>query len=1491
MSKPRGKVPRGPCHYFQRTGRCRRQDCPFAHDANPSNGTETPTSKSTERAPKAPCHFFQRTGRCGKQDCPYLHDPNMPKIVEDPNNAESLYHGWVRLLGSKTFHNNLKSDQMEKFLSDALRIFELGSSETIQQVIRELGDDRGLRRITQIVESTFGHTYSLHNLTFKTHCIPFLRIISHDEMRSSLVLERAVGTIYNIIYGPGGQRGIRFFKQVADYLSSVSGTEETDFFETALFAVTSAFFNTLNLNQSAGVQETFKDVVNTLNNCISNTESNNAYNFTYRFIHDELVRIKILLKMADEVPGSASALNSKTIPKHQYRMQIDGPGDKSQEGPRHDNDHSDISLIKILPTSDEIRSHRSEFLPQRSPDTPHHLEGISRVLDFQFRLLREDTSGQLREAVRIVQDSWAEVNEMDDMRGKGKVRKSNVHTIIYTNVRIEYVKVNFKDGLVLNASFDQPRKVRNLSDKARAEWWEKSRYLAAGSLLCLVDSARRSTFLVISHRVVKAKGFRQSWDIPQSNAPETGILDLAGDQHRAMVSLRFAGAISESDIQNIFKTVAGSETSAQVLVEFPGLLFASFNPILRSLQQVIKTVEFPFSRWIAPSPTIQYSPGPSPEYIDVPPPLYMTKPGIVLDLKSISGGNPLTFSVNQRLPIEDLKRTTSLDNGQCEALLACLSRELALIQGPPGTGKSYLGVQIVKVLLDNREKTKIGPIICVCYTNHALDQFLEHLLKEGATKIIRIGSRSKSEALEPLSLQMVAQKFPRTKMEKYEIAKGRTSLEEVEKEMAGVCSVLPNLNSPTALKEHLKENHPEAFLALFGNEPDGEGFKKAKKKGRGRHNDDYRSIDDWIQGREVRFTNTPLPDTNSPIDYLVKADVWGMSRVERMRIKEYWVEEMREQASIQLLQGSESHAAFRAALNTQYRESERRCLQDCHVIGVTTTGFAGHAETLRSLNAKVLICEEAAEVLESHTLTALLPKVEHAILIGDHLQLRPQIMNHDFSMENPRGGELYGLDTSFFERIAENERYDGKKFPVAKLDTQRRMHPSIASLIRNTLYPDLIDHSSTEKLPEVIGMARRLFWMDHRVLEAGADKMELIQTSHANEFEADMVVGLVRHLSRQGFYKRGEIAVITPYLRQLHVLRKKLGAMFEVVVGDKDQEQLDLEEEGGEGFEASPRLPVGPMQALNKGTLLNEVRVATVDNFQGEEAKIVVISLVRSNLDKKCGFLKTPNRINVLLSRAQHGMYIFGNAETSGGKKMWADVIKIFDKGSNIDTKLELRCTQHPETSIFVKEPEDFNLLSPEGGCNERCQWRLNCGHPCVKKCHSDMLHRIAPTRVDSPAEIASLAEVPCLVDIRALKVAGIAEKPWKGMGKHWSPSTMVNAKVFVGEDTPAANILVQKPVIPVTRANHAANLAKFGVNIHGVESSVVNRVPRAPSSVPGHVSIENRARCLVLFPAILYLVQRDAIETSPVDINVLQFAAKNVQARISVRSAAKKVT
>ena len=96
-----------------------------------------------------------------------------------------------------------------------------------------------------------------------------------------------------------------------------------------------------------------------------------------------------------------------------------------------------------------------------------------------------------------------------------------------------------------------------------------------------------------------------------------------------------------------------------------------------------------------------------------------------------------------------------------------LSKKLALVQVPPGTGKTFVGIQLVKALISNtcgNAKTDslrdaadaapplldmpsnpyspcVGPILIVCFTNHALDQFLEQLVAVGLTDLVRVGGR------------------------------------------------------------------------------------------------------------------------------------------------------------------------------------------------------------------------------------------------------------------------------------------------------------------------------------------------------------------------------------------------------------------------------------------------------------------------------------------------------------------------------------------------------------------------------------------------------------------------------------------------------------------------------------------------------------------------------------------------------------------------------
>lgn len=452
----------------------------------------------------------------------------------------------------------------------------------------------------------------------------------------------------------------------------------------------------------------------------------------------------------------------------------------------------------------------------------------------------------------------------------------------------------------------------------------------------------------------------------------------------------------------------------------------------------------------------------------------------------------------------------------------------------------------------------------------------------------------------------------KTKLEKTEAWRYHQALEENAQEVATLLRDIQHATSPEIVKRYLETFHTEHYYELYPDEE--EGWETVKS----RHDDTVRK---WLQ-------NTPAkPNTRTgprSVSRLLTAPTNQMSQEERRILYEHWIKEIREMLSEKFVQATGAFSTTRGNLNRCNQELNLRCLKKAHVVGVTTSGLARNIELLHRLNSKVLICEEAGEILEAHTISALLPSIEHAILIGDHEQLRPQVQNYELSLESVRGVK-YSLDVSLFERLI-HPRQAGIRLPFESLATQRRMHPSISRLVHDTLYPDLNDNPSVRDYPTVSGVRRRLFWLDHAEEEAQKDPAQPNQVSHSNDHEVQMVAALTSHLVRQGVYPSDGIVVLTPYVRQLQKIRRMLSQSNElqVVVGERDQEELEKQglDEGKAAETISP---------IRKTTLLKSLRVATVDNFQGEEADVVVVSLVRSNKEKKCGFLKTSNRINVLL--------------------------------------------------------------------------------------------------------------------------------------------------------------------------------------------------------------------------------------------------------------------
>lgn len=101
--------------------------------------------------------------------------------------------------------------------------------------------------------------------------------------------------------------------------------------------------------------------------------------------------------------------------------------------------------------------------------------------------------------------------------------------------------------------------------------------------------------------------------------------------------------------------------------------------------------------------------------------------------------------------------------------------------------------------------------------------------------------------------------------------------------------------------------------------------------------------------------------------------------------------------------------------------------------------------------------------------------------------------------------------------------------------------------------------------------------------------------------------------------------------------------------------------------------------------LPSNLRITTVDNYQGEENRIILLSLVRSNAEARIGFLKTENRVCVALSRARDGLFIIGNMENlTQSSTIWPQIKARLEQTQSIG-----KCAQ---LTFFVQQKRHEEL-------------------------------------------------------------------------------------------------------------------------------------------------------------------------------------------------------
>ena len=462
-------------------------------------------------------------------------------------------------------------------------------------------------------------------------------------------------------------------------------------------------------------------------------------------------------------------------------------------------------------------------------------------------------------------------------------------------------------------------------------------------------------------------------------------------------------------------------------------------------------------------------------------------------------------------------------------------------------------------ILHDRTDSKI--LVC-CYTNHALDQFLEDLIKIGipASNIVRLGGKA-TAATEPLQLEKQRTTYKIPHMEYKTIDETKKLREERCAQLQTAFNAYRGAQIQNSqLLEYLEFEDPDYFTAFSIPTAD-DGGKLIGKNGKPIH--DFYLLEQWAKGQNAGF----LSYHQNVVDAY---HIWQIPHNERKAKLKKWKDTLSKEQVAHVYENGEMYNNCFTLIDQMFGRKTEAILKEKRIIACTTTGAAKHGERIRGAGPTVVLVEEAGEILESHILTAMGPTTDQLILIGDHKsvlflflfprygctdswhrQLRPKINSYALTFEKGNG---YNLNVSLFERLAL------KGFPHVTLKAQHRMRPEISALIRELTYPDLVDAPSTKSRPDVRGLCDNIIFINHDHPEDEdarlADRKDLgSKTSKRNTYEAEMVLRIVRYLAQNG-YGSEKLVILTPYLGQLSNLQDVLKSENDPILNDLDSFDL-----------------------------------------------------------------------------------------------------------------------------------------------------------------------------------------------------------------------------------------------------------------------------------------------------------------------------------------------
>ena len=284
-------------------------------------------------------------------------------------------------------------------------------------------------------------------------------------------------------------------------------------------------------------------------------------------------------------------------------------------------------------------------------------------------------------------------------------------------------------------------------------------------------------------------------------------------------------------------------------------------------------------------------------------------------------------------------------------------------------------------------------------------------------------------------------------------------------------------------------------------------------------------------------------------------------------------------------------------------DMELYLIKSTTIIAGTCTGFISN-RVIRDVFYDYLIIDEAAKATFPE-LAVSFNKAGKIILVGDHKQL-PPVLDTEIIKKNKDRLNTNNLYEGLFEKL-----YDA--FPPEsrqRLSVQYRMHPTIGSLISKVFYDDEIQNGIPAEdrnigIPKYNDIAIEWISTSSR---PDKERSEMIEGNapnytYKNTLEINLIKDKLIELDRS-VPEKTQVAVITAYRAQKYALNNMV----------KQHKYNNL-----------------------------TVEVDTVDAFQGSQKEIVIYSTVRSNKNKRIGFLSLEARLNVAFSRAKSLLIIVGD--------------------------------------------------------------------------------------------------------------------------------------------------------------------------------------------------------------------------------------------------------